>query len=69
MPKRYTSNVTDSQWALVKEYFETDPAVGGRPRRRIVTRRRIAKNWCHSIWGYAHDVARALFGLMLKRSV
>ena len=33
MPKRYTSNVTDSQWALVKEYFETDPAVGGRPRR------------------------------------
>ena len=63
MPKRYTSNVTDSQWALVKEYFETDPAVGGRPRRRI------AKNWRHSIWGYAHDVAWTLFGLMLKRYV
>ena len=31
--------------------------------------RRIAKNWCHSIWGYAHDVVWALFGLMLKRSV
>ena len=31
--------------------------------------RRVAKNWCYSIWGFATDVSWAIFGLTLKRSV
>ncbi len=30
--------------------------------------RRIAKNWCYSAEGFAHDVAWSIFGLMLRRS-
>jgi transposase len=31
--------------------------------------RRVAKNWCYSIWGYATDVSWAILGLAMKRAV
>ena len=33
MAKRYTSDVTDKQWALVKEFFDPPKPQGGRPRK------------------------------------
>ena len=33
MAKRYPSDVTDKQWALVKEFFEPDVPPRGRPRK------------------------------------